>query len=244
MAKLAPWKRRLQSSDTPLTVLAETFPDIDMIATTWDTWSTEHALTKHAGGFAPRLRLAEPDVVDVLGAKYYVHGDPDSTAQPLAETLKILLQRQNTADVVRVHGSGRPIIAWRKHEGVFDRLPTVVWEGCSIAEANASSRALAAAIPKRTVGRELVTLRVRVKRRTMNRIIAAAEMDQRAHPDGSPRGKSLSAFCLGVLIEAVERIETAAETAVAVEGLRRAQETAPPGTIAVLFPLGPALPSH
>jgi hypothetical protein len=215
VAKLSAFKHELQSSTLPRSLVVKTYGVGRLTGVRWAVWVTKNAiLSKHAGGYAPELRLLEPDLSDVTGKKYYVSAGK-AVGMTLARALSEMLKREDYDDRIVVCGSDRPIAMWKVPEGLRAPTPCVFWPGVSVAEATAIQQSPLI----RQHSREMVLLRVRTRRSTKERIERAAAYEQIMFGEISAataksktpklfgRKSNLSAFCLGAVLERVEKVE-------------------------------------
>lgn len=167
----------------------------------WADWQgTRH---RHAGANDPGVRAAEPPLPDVQGEKYIVVGGAQPTgAMSLEAALARLVDRGEPGDRVVVVGSHRPVVGWRAV--LRGHQPRLDYVGASAAEV----RAAEASGLLRECDSDHVILRIRMNRRTLERIKAASEhvrIEER-DPEGR-RGKFMSTWALSVLLDALEALD-------------------------------------
>jgi len=213
MSKLDVFKRTLQSSPEPIDFIRSVYGHA-LTALDWQQWTQTNVPVRFAGGYDPRLRLSEPNLVDVEGAKYALadkHGRTaratKNTRHALLTAVKHLIDNANTDESVVVEGSLRPIVVWKLIEGAPRPVPRVYWPGITRAEAEAIELA---GLLEPTNKRAMVLLRVRVKKSTKDRIDRAAEVERKVYGEGS-RMRYISAFCLSAILARVEEVEAVQE---------------------------------
>lgn len=175
----------------------------NVVPITWETW--EGVRHRHAGAKDPRIRLCEPNLPDVTGAKYLVvgGGGPPTGVQPLLNAVERMIDRADHSDRVVAFGSQRPIAAWKRvAEGrTAIRVDHV---GASVVETKAIVES--GSLDER--GTDHALLRVRMRRRTLERIREVSEIVRRRYDDPEGReGKYMSTWVLGLILDAMDRVE-------------------------------------
>jgi hypothetical protein len=217
MARASSFKRALQDTQTPRTLVVETYGDrLDPLQ--FIEWAACNPPMRHAGAFDPQVRLAEPDLPDVTGVKYHIVGEGyrDPEIHPIIDAVEAMMEREVATDRVVVEGSGRPVAEWRQREGIRDPVPCVCYIGASIVESRAIDSVIVGSTKR---NRELVILRIRIRRSSLVRVRDAAEFVRVHEGDGASAGRNryLSAFCMSAILRETERVEHARTVAEAAE---------------------------
>lgn len=195
--------KAIAAGETPHEAVLRTYPDATPCLAA--EVPPADARTRHSLANHPGVRLCEPDVPDVDGAKYLAVKEGSIVRFMKPIVLREALQRLEVGSAVLAAGSLRPVVMRTKSGFIAD------FRGASAVEIEAiiAIAAEAAAEIKDEGPRMDYTLRIRMYRSLNARIRTAAEWERQLMNDPTARGHYTALWCIRVLERACERSEEA-----------------------------------